>query len=178
INNAGVAGPSAPVEDVGFEEWQHCINIDLGGVFYATKLAVPRLRASGGGSIINISSTAGLFGYPLRSPYAAAKWGVVGLTKTWAMELGKDGIRVNAVCPGSVSGPRIDGVIERDAKQRGLSPEEVRAVYQKQTSMGVFVDAKDVANTVVFLASDAARYVSGQVLAVDGHTESLSNWLD
>ena len=136
------------------------------------------LRERGGGSIINISSTAGLFGYPLRTPYAASKWGVIGLTKTWAMELGDDNIRVNAICPGSVSGPRIDGVINRDAKQRGLSPDEVRKVYQKQSSMGVFVDSEDIANMAVFLASGAARFVSGQVIAVDGHTESLSNWLD
>lgn len=178
VNNAGIAGPSAPVESVDVEQWRQCVDIDLGGVFYMTRLAVPLLRHRGGGSIINISSTAGLFGFPLRTPYAASKWGVIGLTKTWAMELGDDNIRVNAICPGSVSGPRIDGVIERDAKQRGLSSAEVRKVYQKQSSMGVFVDPEDVANMAVFLSSKEARFVSGQVIAVDGHTESLSNWLD
>ena len=178
VNNAGIAGPSMPVEEVGISDWQRCIDIDLGGVFYMAKHAIPRLRARGGGTIVNISSTAGLFGFPLRSPYAAAKWGVIGLTKTWAMELGRDGIRVNAICPGSVSGPRIDGVIERDAKQRGLAADTVREVYQKQTSMRVFVDAEDIGNMAVFLASDKARFVSGQIVAVDGHTESLANWLD
>jgi NAD(P)-dependent dehydrogenase (short-subunit alcohol dehydrogenase family) len=119
-----------------------------------------------------------LHGYPLRSAYAASKWAQIGLTKTWAMELGPYGIRVNAVSPGSVEGARIDAVIERDAKVRGLTPEEVRDVYLRQTSMRTFISADDVANMAVFLASDGAARVSGQVIAVDGYTEGLSNWLD
>ena len=177
VNNAGVAGPTAPVEDIPIEEWAQCINVDLNGFFYVTRRAVPLLKEQPGSSIINIASTAALHGYPLRSAYAASKWAQIGLTKTWAMELGPYGIRVNAISPGSVEGARIDAVIERDAKARGLSVDEVRDVYLRQTSMRTFISAEDVARMAVFLASDGAARVSGQVIAVDGYTESLSNWL-
>lgn len=178
VNNAGVAGPSAKVDTHDDEGWDDCIRINLSGTFYLTKRAVPLLRRSDGGSVINISSTAALHGYPLRSAYAASKWGMMGLMKTWAMELGPEGIRVNAVCPTSVEGPRIDAVIERDARQRGLPVEKIREVYLRQTSMRTFIAPDDVADVVLFLASDAAKKISGQSISVDGHTEGLSNWLD
>lgn len=178
INNAGVAGPSAPVEETDEEGWDRCIRINLSGTFYMTRRAVPLLKQQANASIINIASTAALFGYPLRSPYAASKWGQIGLTKTWAMELGPLGIRVNAVCPTSVSGPRIEAVIRRDAEQRDLSQEDVRHVYERHTSMRTFVTAEEVADTVLFLSSDQASKISGQSISVDGHTEGLSNWLD
>jgi len=178
INNAGIAGPTATVEEIDIAGWQKTLDVDLTGSFMVTRLAVPLLKAAGGGSIINMSSSAGLLGCPLRSPYVAAKWAMVGLTKTWAMELGPFKIRVNAICPGSVSGPRIDAVIERDATERGMTADEIRDVYQRQSSMRQFTDAQDVANMAVFLASDLGAGVSGQALGVDGHTESLSNWLD
>ena len=178
VNNAGIAGPSAPVDEHDEDGWDECIRVNLSGTFYMTKRAVPLLRKNGGGAIINVSSTAALHGYPLRSAYAASKWAMLGLMKTWAMELGPEGIRVNAVCPTSVEGPRIDAVIERDAKQRGLPVEQVRDVYLRQTSMRTFVSADDVADVVLFLASDEAKKISGQSISVDGHTEGLSNWLD
>ena len=178
VNNAGIAGPSAPVDQHDVDGWDECIRVNLSGTFYMTKRAVPLLRKSAQVSIINVLSTAALHGYPLRSAYTASKWGMMGLMKTWAMELGPEGIRVNAVCPTSVEGERIDAVIERDAKQRGLPVEQVREVYLRQTSMRTFVSADDVADVVVFLASDAARKISGQSISVDGHTEGLSNWLD
>jgi NAD(P)-dependent dehydrogenase (short-subunit alcohol dehydrogenase family) len=178
INNAGISGPSAAVEDVATDAWDQCIAVNLSGAFYMTNRAVPLLKNSGGGSIINMSSSAGLFGTPMRSPYAASKWGLIGLTKTWAMELGPHNIRVNAVCPGCVSGPRIEGVIERDAKERGVSSEEIRDVYQRQSSMRTFVSPEEIADTVLFLASDKAGKISGQAMSVDGHTETLANWLD
>jgi len=177
VNNAGVAGPTAPVEDTPIKEWAQCINVDLNGFFYVTRRAVPLLKEQSASSIVNIASTAALHGYPLRSAYAASKWAQIGLTKTWAMELGPYGIRVNAISPGSVEGARIDAVIERDATARGLSAAEVRDVYLRQTSMRTFISAEDVANMAVFLASDDAARVSGQVIAVDGYTEGLSNWL-
>lgn len=178
VNNAGIAGPSAIVDEHDVDDWDECIQVNVSGTFYMTRRAVPLLRQRGGGAIINISSTAALHGYPLRSAYSASKWAMMGLMKTWAMELGPEGIRVNAVCPTSVEGKRIDAVIASEAKQRGLPVEQVREVYLRQTSMRTFVSADDVADTILFLASDAARKISGQSISVDGHTEGLSNWLD
>ncbi|MCP4490514.1 MAG: SDR family oxidoreductase [Gammaproteobacteria bacterium] len=178
VNNAGIAGPTAPVEDVDPQDWDETIAVNLTGTFMVTHQAVPLLKQNAGGTIINMSSSAGLLGCPLRSPYVAAKWAIVGLTKTWAMELGPDNIRVNAICPGSVAGSRIDAVIARDAAGRGMEPEQIRALYQRQSSLRQFVDAGDVANMAVFLASEQGAGISGQALGVDGHTESLANWMD
>ncbi len=178
VNNAGVAGPTAEVQDIDIESWNQTINVDLNGQFYITRLAVPLLKEAGGGSIVNIASNASLFGFPLRSPYTAAKWALIGLTKTWAMEMGPDNIRVNALCPGSVNGPRIEGVIERDAQERGVKADVVRNIYQRQSSMRLFVEAEDVANMALFLSSDLGRTISGQAIAIDGHTEGLSNWAE
>ncbi|MGI9220428.1 MAG: SDR family oxidoreductase [Woeseiaceae bacterium] len=178
INNAGISGPSAGVEDVPTDAWDNCIAVNLSGAFYMAHHAVPLLKQSKAASIINMSSSAGLFGTPMRSPYAASKWGLIGLTKTWAMELGPHNIRVNAVCPGCVSGPRIDGVIDRDANERGVSADEIRNVYERQSSMRTFVSPEEIADTVMFLVSDKAGKISGQAMSVDGHTESLAIWLD
>ncbi|MFK8046955.1 MAG: SDR family oxidoreductase [Halioglobus sp.] len=178
VNNAGVAGPTAAVEDIEVEQWDQTIAVDLNGPFYVTRQAVPLLKKAGGGSIVNIASTAALFGFPLRSAYAAAKWALIGLTKTWAMELGPHNIRVNALCPGSVNGERIERVISNDAQERGVSADSIRTIYQRQSSMRLFVEAEDIANTAFFLGSDLGRAISGQSVAVDGHTEGLSNWLD
>jgi NAD(P)-dependent dehydrogenase (short-subunit alcohol dehydrogenase family) len=178
VNNAGVSGPTAPVEEITPDDWDRTIAVDLNGQFYCTRRAVPLLKAAGGGSIVLISSSAAFFGYPLRTPYTACKWALIGFMKTLAMELGPYHIRVNAICPGSVRGPRIDGVIERDAAKRGRTAAEIRRLYERQTSLRSFVGAEDIANAAFFLASDQGAMISGQALGVDGHTESLSNWLD
>lgn len=178
INNAGIGGPVANLEDVTTQEWDRTIAVDLSGQFYVTRLAVPIMKQAGSGSIINISSTAALFGCPMRAPYAASKWAVIGLTKTLAMELGPWGIRVNAICPGSVDGARIERVIERAAAQRNKTPEEIRNAYQRQTSLRRFISADEVANMAVFLASDLCGSISGQAMSVDGHTESMSSVMD
>lgn len=178
INNAGIAGPVKPVENVAMEEWQKTLAVNLDSVFYFTKFCVPLLKKSKEGVIINMSSNAGLFGVPMRSPYVAAKWAIIGLTKSWAMELGPFGIRVNALCPGSVAGPRIDGVIKSDAETRGVPEETIRHVYERQSSLRRFVSADDIANMVSYLVSVAGRNISGQAISIDGHTESLANWLD
>lgn len=178
INCAGIAGPMAPVENIETDDWDQCIAVNLSGTFYMTRRAVPLLKKSNGSNIVNMSSTAGLFGTPMRSPYAASKWGLIGLTKTWAMELGIDKIRVNAVCPGCVSGPRIDAVIDKDAKERGVPAETIRDMYARQSSMRSFVSPDEIADTVLFLASKHAAKISGQALAIDGHTETLASWLD
>ena len=178
VNNAGVAGPTAAVEDIAVEEWDRTVGIDLNGQFYVTRKAVPLLKKAGGGSIINISSNAALFGFPLRSPYTASKWAMIGLTKTWAMELGPSNIRVNALCPGSVNGERIEQVIFNEARERGVGADELRDVYARQSSMRLFVDAQDVANMALFLSSQLGATISGQSIGIDGHTEGLSNWLN
>ena len=178
VNNAGIAGPTAAVEDIDTGDWQTTINTDLSAPFYVTREAVPILKAQQSGAIVNIASTAALFGYPLRSPYAAAKWAVIGLTKTWAMELGPHNVRVNAICPGSVNGNRIERVMQNDARERGVSVDEIRATYVRQVSMGTFVDAEEIADMVSFLANETGKRISGQVIAVDGHTEGLSNDFD
>jgi len=168
--NAGVAGPTALIEDVALADWRACVSVNLEGAFLAAKYGVPLMKAAGKGAIIVTSSTAGQFGYPNRAPYAAAKWAVIGLMKTLAMELGPFGIRANAICPGSVEGPRMEGVLEREAAAKGMTRDQVYAGYASGTSMGRFVQGADIANMAVFLGSDAARLVSGQVIAVDGHT--------
>ena len=170
--NAGIAGPTALIEDVEPEDFRRCIAVNLEGAFLAAKFAAPMMKAQRSGVIVITSSNAGLYGFPNRAPYASAKWAMIGLMKTLAMELGPYGIRANAIAPGCVDGPRIDGVIEREAKAKGTTPEIIRAGYEAGVSMRSFVTARDVANMAVFLASDGARLVSGQVIAVDGHTEN------
>ena len=130
------------------------------------------MKAAGNGAIINISSTAGLYGYPLRSAYASAKWAVIGFTKSMAMEMGPSGVRVNVICPGSVSGTRMDTVIANESQAKGIPEQEIRERYAKTCSLRTFIDAEDIANMAVFLASSAAGKVSGQVISVDGHIEN------
>lgn len=170
--NAGVAGPTALVEDVALAEWRSCVSVNLEGAFLAAKFAAPMMKRAGRGAMVLTSSTAGLYGYPNRAPYSAAKWGVIGLMKTLAMELGPHGIRANAICPGAVEGARMEGVLTREAVAKGMTRDQVYEGYAAGTSMRQFVAAEDIANMAVFLGSDAARLVSGQVIAVDGHTEN------
>jgi NAD(P)-dependent dehydrogenase (short-subunit alcohol dehydrogenase family) len=174
VNSAGIAGPTSLMEDVEPEEWNNTINVNVNGMFYCLKEAIPMIRKSDKGSIINIASNAAFFGFPYRSPYTAAKWATIGMTKTLAMELGKEGIRVNAICPGSVTGNRIDKVIAADAKEQGRTEEEIKKLYVKQVSMKTFIDPEDVANLCLFLTSDYGKFISGQAIGLDGHTEGLS----
>ncbi|WP_300029049.1 SDR family oxidoreductase [uncultured Roseobacter sp.] len=170
--NAGIAGPTALVEDIDVTDWQRCISVNLEGAFLAAKHAIPAMKHAGRGAIVLTSSTAGLYGYPNRAPYAAAKWAVIGLMKTLAMELGPFGIRANAICPGAVEGPRMEGVLAREAAAKGMTRDAVYAGYAAGTSMKRFVTREEIAGMAVFLGSEAARSVSGQVIAVDGHTEN------
>ena len=170
--NAGTKGPTARIEDVELADWQACTAVTLDGVFLTLKHAIPLLKHAKGGSVIVTSSTAGANGYPNRAPYCAAKWGVIGLMKTAAMELGPFGIRANAILPGAVEGPRMEAVLEAEAKAKGMTRDQVYEGYAAGTSMQTFVEGRDIANMAVFLASDGARYVSGQIISVDGHTEN------
>ena len=176
INNVGISGPTLAVEDIDIESWNETLKVNLDSAFYVTRLATPMLKERQG-LIINIASTAGLFGCPQRSAYVASKWALVGLTKSWAMEMGEAKVRVNAICPGSVAGPRIDRVIDSHASERNRSSQEIRDIYLKQSSLGCFAQATDIANMAWFLCSEDAKHISGQALAIDGNTETLSNWL-
>lgn len=168
--NAGIKGPTASVEEMPYDEWRDCLAVNLDGAMLAAKHAAPLMKAQNHGVITFTSSTAGLYGFPYRAPYAAAKWAVIGLMKTVAMELGPFGVRANAIAPGSVAGPRIDRVFEAEAAAKGMTYEQVRDGYAAGTALGRLSEADDIANMSVFLASDGARMVSGQVLTVDGFT--------
>ena len=170
--NAGTAGPTALIEEQSIEEFADCLDVNIKGAFYTARAALPIMKRQGRGSIIFTSSTAGLHGFPYRAPYCASKWAVIGMMKTIAMEAGPYGVRANVIAPGCVEGERIDGVIEREARQKNTTPEAVRAAYEAGTSLRSFVSAPDIANMAVFLSSDQANMVSGQVISVDGHTEN------
>ena len=171
VNNAGIAGPTARVEDMDPAEWDRCIAVDLSSMFYCTRRAMPMIKAAGGGSIINLSSVAGRLGFALRTPYSAAKWGVVGFTKSLAIEAGPDGVRVNCIQPGNVEGDRINRVIAAKAQAFGISFEEQRQKLLETASLRTFVTAQDIAEMALFLASDAGRHISGQALSVCGDVQ-------
>ncbi|WP_354001923.1 SDR family oxidoreductase [Stagnihabitans tardus] len=171
--NAGIKGPTSAIEDMDLGAWHQCLAVNLDGAMIAAKYGARLMKPAGEGVMIFTSSTSGLYGTPFRAPYVAAKWGVIGLMKTVAMELGPFGIRANAICPGSVNGPRIDRVIEAEAEAKGMTPEAVRQGYASGTALKRLSDPEDVAAMAVFLASPAARMVSGQALAVDGMTYNV-----
>ena len=171
--NVGIAGPTGPVEDLDVEGWDRTMAVNVRSAFLCCRRAVPALRAAGGGSILLTASTAGFTGFPMRSPYAASKYAIVGLGDTLAMEVGEFGIRVNVLCPGSVDGDRMVRVIDAEAAATGESATDLRATYKKQVSMRTFVEGRDIAAMAVFLASPAARFVNGQTISVDGGLETL-----
>ncbi len=168
VNNAGIGGPTKPVEAMPPEDWDRVIQINLTGAFDVTRLAIPYLKQSGASSIINMSSSAGRFGYPNRSPYSATKWALVGFTKTLSIELGAYGIRANAIQPGVVDGPRSHQVLSGRASVSGRSIEEERLDLMSAQSLKYAVDPADIAALAVFLASDAGKSISGQTLPIDG----------
>ncbi|WP_298299346.1 SDR family oxidoreductase [uncultured Litoreibacter sp.] len=173
IANAGTAGPTANLEDVDPDDWSRTIAVNLTGQYTLLKCTIPHLKAQSAGAVILMSSAAGRLGLPMRSPYAAAKWGVIGLKETLAMELGPHGISVNAILPGSVTGPRMDAVLTAKAKAMGISLEEARAAETANTSMQSMIDPQEIAELAWFLASPAARLVSGQSVGVCGNFETL-----
>jgi len=174
INNVGIAGPTGKLEDLDINDWKQTIDININSHFYYTKCAIPLLKKNNGGSIINLSSTAGLFGFPLRMPYAASKWAVIGMTKSLSMELGEFNVRVNAICPGSVYGDRMKRVIEAKAKSLGVTEDSLQKDYESMISLKTFVNKEDIANMAVFLLSQEAHKISGQVMTIDGNTERMN----
>ncbi|MEJ8562435.1 SDR family oxidoreductase [Yoonia sp. GPGPB17] len=172
INNAGIAGQADPVEALDLAQWKHCLAVNLDAQMITCRAIAPVMKRQKSGTIINLSSTSGLFGAPFRAPYAAAKWAVIGFTKTIATELGPYGIRCNAICPGAVSGDRMDRVLAAEAQARGVTPDEVYLDYASGSSLRRFAEPKEIAELCTYLSSDAAKFVSGQAIAVDGNTET------
>ncbi|MDG2028423.1 MAG: SDR family oxidoreductase [Acidimicrobiales bacterium] len=173
VNNAGIAGPGGPVETLDPDDVIRTLDVDVTSMFRTARHALPVMKEQRSGSIVNISSTAGTHGFPNRAAYAAAKWGVIGFTKTLAMEVGEYGIRVNAICPGSINGPRMDHVIDLEVEASGRPRDEVSDGMVAQVSMGTFIDPEEIAETIAFLVSPLGAKISGQTLAVDGNTETL-----
>ena len=171
INNVGVAGPTGSLEKLNSKDWENTLHTDINSHFYFTKRAIPLIKKSKNGSIINISSTAGILGFPLRSPYAASKWAIIGITKTLAMELGKFNIRVNAVCPGTIKGERMKRVIRDKAKFTKISKKTIEKDFVSMSSMKQWILEDDIGKMCSFLISNDSSKVSGQVISVDGHTE-------
>ena len=185
VNNAGIAGPTARVEAIRPEDWDRCLAVCLTGQFNLVRRAVPALRESArraasdgtdaraGASIVNLSSVAGRLGFPLRTPYAAAKWGVIGLTKSLAAELGPDGIRVNAILPGVVAGDRIRRVLEAKAREKNVGFEAIEREAFSYTSLGDYVTAEQIANQALYLAGVPGRAISAQAVSVCGDVKML-----
>jgi NAD(P)-dependent dehydrogenase (short-subunit alcohol dehydrogenase family) len=174
VNNAGIAGPTGRVEAINPDDWERCIAVCLTSQFNCARLAIPFLRQSKNASIANLSSAAGKFGFGMRTPYAAAKWGVIGLTKSMSIELGPDGIRVNAVLPGLVAGDRQRRVLEAKAQQRGISFKEMEERAFSFTSIKDYVTPQQIADQIVFMASPRGRTISGQAVSIDGDSQMLS----
>jgi len=173
INNVGIAGPIGTIEKLDSSEWENTLHVNVNSHFYFTKQAIPLLKKSKTSSIINISSGAGIMGFPLRSPYAASKWAVVGMTKTLAMELGKYNIRVNAICPGTIKGDRMKSVIRDKAKFTKISAIKIESDFVSMASMKSWINEEDIGYMCAYLISDEAYKVSGQVIAVDGNAERM-----
>jgi NAD(P)-dependent dehydrogenase (short-subunit alcohol dehydrogenase family) len=173
VNNAGIAGPTGGVDEIAPADWRRTLDVCLTGQFLGAHFGVPLLKQAGGGAIVNMSSAAGRFGYAWRTPYSAAKWGVIGFTQSLAKELGPSNIRVNAILPGIVEGPRMSRVIAARAEQTGVSYADMEKTYLDRVSLRRMVTAQDVAGAVLWLVSAAGANISGQSLGVDGNVESL-----
>jgi NAD(P)-dependent dehydrogenase (short-subunit alcohol dehydrogenase family) len=173
INNVGIAGPTGTIEKLKSRDWEQTLKINVISHFYFTKLAIPMLKKNKGGSIINLSSGAGIMGFPLRSPYAASKWAVIGVTKTLAMELGKFKIRVNAICPGTIKGNRMVRVIKNKAKFLKVSKKSVEKDFVSMASMNCWIFEEDIGKMCSFLISSDGERISGQAIPVDGNATRM-----
>lgn len=174
VNNTGISGPTVAADELSFEDWTQVLNLNLNSTFMMTKLAIPYLKQSDSGVIINLPSIAGRMGYPFRLAYSTSKWGIIGFTKTLSMELGAFDIRVNAVLPGAVDGERVQRVLQARADAMNISLGEVTQNALANQSLKQFVNPKHIADLCVFLASDSASSISGQILPIDGDKQRLT----
>ena len=172
VNNAGIAGPTRPVDEITDAEWAETLNVNISGQFYCARGAVRLMKRSGGGAIVNISSTAGRMGMPLRLPYSTTKYAVRGLSDALAVELGEYGIRVNSVMPGLIDGPRGARVVAAQAEAAGIAPQDYLSAMLHNVSLHAMISAEEIASAVLFLASDHARHITGQSLGVCGNLET------
>jgi NAD(P)-dependent dehydrogenase (short-subunit alcohol dehydrogenase family) len=174
VNNAGIAGPTGAIESLVSADWERTIAVNLNSQYYFARRAVPLLKQSSASpNLIAMSSVAGRLGYAFRTPYASAKWAVVGMMKSLAIELGPYGIRVNAILPGAVEGERMRGVIAARAETVGISFDAMREQYLSKISLRRMVTAEEIAGLALFLCSPAACSLSGQAISVDGNLEYL-----
>ena len=173
INNVGIAGPTGTLDKLDSEEWERTLQVNVVSHFYFTKQAIPIIKKNKKGSIINLSSGAGIMGFPLRSPYAASKWAIVGLTKTPAMELGKFKIRVNVICPGTIKGDRMKRVIRDKAKFLKASQKMVEKEFVSMASMNSWIYEEDIGKMCAFLISNDSERISGQIIGIDGNAIRL-----
>ena len=172
VNNAGVSGPTKPVDEITDAEWKATMDVNITGMFHMVRVATPLFRKQRSGAIINMSSVAGRIGMPLRTPYSVSKYAVRGLTDVLAIELGEIGVRVNALLPGLVDGPRGQRVISEQANARGMEIEKYERMFLHNISMHTKVQMEEIADMAAFLASDLAPHISGQSISVDGNFES------
>lgn len=173
VNNAGIAGPTGRVDRLVPEEWDRTLEVNITGQFNCARLAVEHLQRSDNPSIVNLSSVAGRHGFAMRTPYAASKWAVVGFSKSLAIELGEFGIRVNAILPGAIDGPRIQRVFAAKAAARGVSPEDIQAEVLSTMSIKRLIDPSDIGRLIVFICSPMGHNISGQALSVCGDAQML-----
>jgi NAD(P)-dependent dehydrogenase (short-subunit alcohol dehydrogenase family) len=171
VNVVGMAGPRAAIEDLDEDEWDKTIAVNLSGMFYTMKRAVPMLKANGGGSIVNFSTCSTRTGMPYRAPYIASKAGVEGLTKNCARELGPFGIRCNAILPGIINNDRFRFIVQRRVEATGKSFEELENDYLKYVSLRCKVELSEFADMVEFLTSPAGHKVTGELIALSGNME-------
>jgi NAD(P)-dependent dehydrogenase (short-subunit alcohol dehydrogenase family) len=173
VNNAGIAGPTGSIMDVSAEALRETLAVDVESMFHCAKRAVPLMRRQSYGHVVNLASVAGRLSYPNRTPYAAAKWGVVGFTKSLAMEVGRDGIRVNAILPGHVNTARFSGLVERRAAALGMAPEDMERSVLDPVALGTKVEREDIANMALYLCSPFGVAISGQAISVCGGVEMM-----
>lgn len=171
VNAVGISGPRAKVEDISVEDWRRCMAANIDAMFFTVRRAVPAMRKNRHGVIINFSSGSTKTQMVNRTPYLASKAAVEGFTKALARELGPDNIRANAILPGMIDNERMRGIVRRVADQEGRTPQEVEADYLKYISMRCKIQPSELADMVLFLASDKACHVTGQMISVDGNSE-------